>query len=146
MSHFALTVALPAHVPAAELALRRAVAESLTPFDATREVERYREYTRDELIAKGRAEIEARAGDITPDSHNPSMAYVDPAGRWHDTSQPGWAVPNDPNDPWRCQYGRWIESLDPQTWLVKVDCHIELVPPPGLEPGTCGLKVRSSTN
>jgi len=52
------------------------------------------------------------------------MAYVDPAGRWHDTSQPGRVVPNDGNDTWRCQYERWIESLDPQTWLVKVDCHI----------------------
>ena len=239
MSHFALTVALPAAIRADEGDLRAVLVRRLAPFGAGLEVERYRAYTREELIAKERAEIEeyenttyahyladpegymsryftvrhmaylrdefpkrltwsdeqvyqhatrlyeakdigpqgevystvnpyarwdwwvvggrwsgrwafsrevnyprlaaetpstgplstdcGRLEDITPESlaRERSLAYLDLDGHWHESPEPGWVVVNDDlSDPWLGQYDDWIRSLDPRTWLVKVDCHI----------------------
>lgn len=58
MSHFTITVALPAEVKADKDALREALTETLAPFDENLEVPRYVEYTREQLIQKGRDQIE----------------------------------------------------------------------------------------
>lgn len=59
MSHFTITVALPATTPADAEVLHKALEQALEPFDENLEVPRYVEYTREQLIEKGRKEIAA---------------------------------------------------------------------------------------
>lgn len=56
MSHFVLTVCLPGHLT--RDAVEPALDSALARFDENRDVPRYLEYTRQELIAKGRGDIE----------------------------------------------------------------------------------------
>lgn len=58
MSHFMITVALPSEVEASEAALQKSLEEALAPFEEELETPRYVEYTKAELIAKGRKRIE----------------------------------------------------------------------------------------
>ena len=58
MSHFTITVALPGDTPAELEQLQKALEAALAPFDENLTVDRYLEYTREQLIANGREEIE----------------------------------------------------------------------------------------
>jgi hypothetical protein len=54
MSHFTVTVALPPDVPADAEKLSLALADALSPFDENTVVNRYVQYTKEQLIAKAR--------------------------------------------------------------------------------------------
>lgn len=55
MSHFTVTVALPGTI--AESDIEAELAKAMAPFDENKEVPRYVEYTREQLIEEGREEI-----------------------------------------------------------------------------------------
>lgn len=57
MSHFTVTVALPGTI--VESDIEAELAKALAPFDENKEVPRYVKYTREQLIEKGREEIES---------------------------------------------------------------------------------------
>lgn len=54
MSHFTITVALPAEVPADKAALQEALETALAPFDENIEMDRYVSYTKEQLIVKAK--------------------------------------------------------------------------------------------
>lgn len=76
MSHFTVTVTLPGTLT--EDQIPAALEAAMRPFDENLEVPRYVEYTREQLIAKGRAEIEQyRAGRFYQDFIEDPYAYAE---------------------------------------------------------------------
>lgn len=76
MSHFTVTVALPGTLTENEIPA--ALEAAMRPFDENLEVARYVQYTREQLIAKGRKEIEEyRAGRFYQEFIEDPYAYAE---------------------------------------------------------------------
>ena len=72
----------------------------------------------------------ARIKDIQPESLTPSNSYIDAERQWQTIDRWVWDRETEtgewietPDDVWNKQYLSWIQSLDPDMWLVNVDCH-----------------------
>jgi len=73
-----------------------------------------------------RADV-ARVADIESEALNPTFAFIDLDGTWHEKGQMGWwGMTRDEkdDDEWATRYLKWFSELPRQTWLVCVDCHI----------------------
>jgi len=81
--------------------------------------------------ADGRLRADAaRIVDIEPESLHPPNSYIDSQGQWQTIDPFVWDAATEtgeiiktPDDEWDKQYLRWIQSLNPNSWLVNVDCH-----------------------
>lgn len=53
------------------------------------------------------------------------FAFVDSDGVWHERAKMGWwGITTNERDGWNETFTKWFESLDPETELTAVDCHI----------------------
>lgn len=75
-------------------------------------------------IEKGET-LKAYVARKTADHPLLPFAFVDSEGVWHEKAEMGWfgMSANEKSD-WNETFTKWFESLDPETELTAVDCHI----------------------
>ena len=82
------------------------------------------------LYIKGETEDEfmARRGATKDDTHPLSVfAFVDSLGEWHASGDMGWfgfASNEKPERAWHDELKALTEAIDPDDFVVIVDCHI----------------------
>lgn len=140
MTHFTVTVAIPAHTPSA--GLYEAVCAAVEPHNRENHWNWWvvgsrwagewllkpeaRPIPEQRNAASGTGESRhteaARKGEIESDSITASHAYIDLDGQWHHQGRNGWRVNRAAS--WVKHFTRWLQSLPSDVWLVKVDAHI----------------------
>lgn len=72
----------------------------------------------------------ARLSALEPESIRPCTAYLDLDGQWNEDGKVGWFGTSSADlselgiKRWNKKFFEWVSSLDSDTWLINVDCHI----------------------